>query len=69
MIIDVEEVNGVNGDKDIADLLSDKYNTLYNSVPLDNDDMLHIRSTIDYRLQYTRCAGYVITPSDVRIML
>ena len=42
-------IYGVNGDKDIADLFSDKYNTLYNSVPFDNDDMLRIRSTIEHR--------------------
>ena len=40
----------MNGDKDIADILSDKYNTLYNYVPFDNDDMLRIISTIDHRL-------------------
>ena len=45
--------DGVNGDKDIVDLFSDKYNTLYNSVPLDNDDTLRIGSTIDHRLQNT----------------
>ena len=56
----------MNGDKDIADLFSDKYNTLYNSVPFDNDDN---RSTIDHRLQNTRCPGYVITPTDVRIVV
>ena len=60
-------IDGVNGDKDIADIFSDKYNTLYNSVPFDNDDMLRIRSTIDHRLQNTRCSGYVITPTDVSI--
>ena len=43
-------IDGVNGDKDTADLFSDKYNTLYNSVPSDNDDMLRIRATIDHRL-------------------
>ena len=48
-------IDGVNDDKDIADLFSDKYNTLYNSVPFDNDDMLHISS------------GYVITSTDVGI--
>ena len=56
-------IDGVNGDKDIAD----KYNTLYNSVPFDNYDMLRIRSTIYHRLQITRCSGYVITPTDVSI--
>ena len=60
-------IDGVNGDKDIADLFSNKYNTLYHSVPFDNDDMLRIRYTIDHRLQNTRCSGYVITPTDVRI--
>ena len=39
-------IDGVNGDKDIADIFSEKYNTLYNSVPFDKDDMLCIRSTI-----------------------
>ena len=29
--------------------------------------MLRIRSTIDHILQNTRCSGYVITPTDVRI--
>ena len=43
-------IDGMNGDKDIADLFSDKYKTLYNFVPFDNDDMLRIRSTIDHRL-------------------
>ena len=62
-------IDGVNGDKDIADLFCDKYNTLYNSVPFDNYDMLRIRSTIDHRLQNTRCSGYVITPTDVRMAL
>ena len=31
--------------------------------------MLCIRSTIDHRLQYTRCSGSVITPADVRIVV
>ena len=60
-------IDGMNGDKDIADRFSDKYNTLYNYFPFDNNDMLHIRSTIDHRLQNTRCSGYVIAPEDVRI--
>ena len=41
----------MNGDKDIADIFPDKYNTQYNSVPFDNDNMLGIRSTIDYILK------------------
>ena len=60
-------IHGVNGDKDIADLFSDKYNTLYNSVPFDNYDLLCIISTIDHILQNTRCSSYMITPEDVRI--
>ena len=60
-------IDGVNGDKDIADLFSDKYNTLYNSVLFDNEDILRIRFTIEHRLQNTRCSGNVITPTDVRI--
>ena len=35
-------IDGVNGDKDIADLFSDKYNTLYNSVPFDNNNIIII---------------------------
>ena len=57
-------IDGVNGDKVIADLFSDKYNTLYNS---GLNDMLRNRSTIDHRLKNTRCSGYVITPTYVRI--
>ena len=57
----------MNGDKDIVDLFSAKYNTLYNFVPFGNYDMLRIRSTIDHRLQNTRCSGYVIIPTDVSI--
>ena len=57
----------MNVDKDIADLFSDKYKTLYNYVPFDNDDMLRIRSNIDHRLQNTKCSGYMITPADVSI--
>ena len=45
----------MNGDKDIADLLFDKY------------DMLRIRTTIYYTLLNTRCSCYVITPTDVSI--
>ena len=60
-------IDGVNGDKDIAVLFSDKYNTLYNSVTFDNDDMFCIRSTIDHSLQNIRSSGYVITPADIRI--
>ena len=33
-------IDGVNGGKDIADLFSDKYNILYDSVPFDNDKIL-----------------------------
>ena len=36
----------MNGDKDIADLFSDKDYTLYNSVPFDNDDMICNRSVL-----------------------
>ena len=44
-------IDGVHGVKDSADLFSDKYNnTLCNSVPFDNDDMLRIRFTIDVLL-------------------
>ena len=60
-------VDGVNSDKDIADLFSDKYNILYNSVLFDSDGMFRNRSTIDHRLQNTRCSGYVITLTDVSI--
>ena len=56
-------IDGVNGDQDIADLFSDKYNTLYNSVPFDN----YYCFVLDLLLQNTRCSGYVITPTDVSI--
>ena len=62
-------IDGVNGDKYIAYLFSDKYNTLHKSAPFDNDDMLRIRSTIDHKLQNIRCSAYVITPTDVRIVV
>ena len=62
-------INGVNGDKDITDIFSDKCNTLYNFVLFVNDDMLHIRSTIDHILHITMCSGYGITPTDVSIVV
>ena len=62
-------IDVVNGAKNIADPFSDKYNTLYNSVPFDNNDMLCIISTIDHKFQNTGCSGYVITPADVRLAI
>ena len=46
-------IDGVNGVKDIAGICLEKYSTLYNSVPFDNDDMLCIRSTIYHIMQNT----------------
>ena len=57
----------MNDEIGIADIFSVKYNTLYNSVPFHNDDILCIRSTIDHRWQNTGCSGYGVMVADVHL--
>ena len=38
-----DQIDGVKGDKDINNLLTEKYNTLFNSVSYDNSDMERLK--------------------------
>ena len=52
--------------KDIADLLTDKYSTLYNSVPSDKEELFSIKERIqDELVQYTD-SEHIITVHEVR---
>ena len=41
-----DQIDGVKGDKDINNLFTEKYNTLFNSVSYDNSDMERLKELI-----------------------
>ena len=49
----------------IAGMFSDKYATLYNSVPYDNKEMKHIEAEVMTRLQKCNDDSYNITVHDI----
>ncbi len=59
-------IDGASDDSGIANLFSEKYDALYNSVPYDQDEMLTIESTICSRLQNYTDNDYVLSIADVK---
>ena len=49
-----DTIDGIRGDKNIADYFGDKYKNLYNSVPCELEPMEHIRNMVDQRLNCTQ---------------
>ena len=50
---------------DIANICSDNYMELYNSVPYDAFDMNSIESSVLSRILNSSCSDYIITVTDV----
>ena len=58
-------VDGCTGECDIAEVFSNKYNNLYNSVPYDEHEMCLIREEISNRIALMNNADYKIEVRDV----
>ena len=58
-------IDGNNDSTSIADMFSDKYDTLYNSVPYDTSDMKFIEREIMSSVQKCNDESYNITVHDV----
>ena len=58
-------MDGCNDNDDIANIFSDKYMELYNSVPYDTSEMKSIESSVLYRILNSSCSDYIITVTDV----
>ena len=55
-------VDNANGDKEITSLLVNKYETLYSSVPTDDNEMNKLHSIINEGLVSQQLQGMVVTP-------
>ena len=58
-------MDGCNDNDDIANIFSDKYMELYNSVPYDTSEMKSIESSVLSRILNSSCSDYIITVTDV----
>ena len=58
-------MDGCNDNDDIANIFSDKYMELYNSVPYNTSEMKSIESSVLSRLLNSSCSDYIITLTDV----
>ena len=58
-------MDNANGDKEITSLLVNKYETLYSSVPTDDNEMNKLHSIIDEGLVSQQLQGMVVTPSII----
>ena len=58
-------MDGCNDNDDIANIFSDKYMELYNSVPYDASEMKSIESSVLSRILNSSCSDYIITVTDV----
>ena len=60
-------MDGCNDNDDIANIFSDKYMELYNSVPYDASEMKSIESSVGllFRILNSSCSDYMITVTDV----
>ena len=58
-------MDGCNDNDDIANIFSDKYMELYNSVPCDTSEMKSIESSVLSRILNSSCSDYIITMTDV----
>ena len=61
-------MDGCNDNDDIANIFSDKYMELYNSVPYDASEMKSIESSVLSRILNSSCSDYIITVTDVMYM-
>ncbi len=52
--------------KDIAELFTDKYSTLYNSVPSDEEELYSIKKKIKEELLQYKDSEHIITVYEVR---
>ena len=58
-------MDGCNDNDDIANIFSDKYVELYNSVSYDTSEMKSIESSVLSRILNSSCSDYIITVTDV----
>ena len=58
-------MDGCNDNDDIANIFSEKYMELYNSVPYDTSEMKSIESSVLSRILNSSCSDYIITVTDV----
>ena len=58
-------IDNANGDKEITSLLANKYETLYNSVPTDDNEINELHSIINEDRVSQQLQGMVITPSII----
>ena len=58
-------MDGCNDNDDIANIFSEKYMELYNSVPYDTSKMKSIESSVLSRILNSSCSDYIITVTDV----
>ena len=58
-------IDGCNDNDDIANIFSDKYMELYNSVPYDTCEIKCIESSVLSRILNSSCSDYIITVADV----
>ena len=58
-------MDGCNDNDDIANIFSEKYMELYNSVPYDTSEMKSIESSMLSRILNSSCSDYIITVTDV----
>ena len=57
-------MDGCNDNDDIANIFSDKYMELYNSVTYDTSEMKSIESSVLSRILNSSCSDYIITVTD-----
>ena len=55
----------INGDKEITSLLLNKYDTLYSSIPTDDNDMNQLHSINNKGLMSQQLQGMVVTPTII----
>ena len=58
-------MDNANGDKEITSLLVNKYETLYSSVPTDDNEMNQLHLIINEGLVSQQLQGIVVTPSII----
>ena len=58
-------MDGCNDNDDIANIVSDKYMELYNSVPYDTSEMKFIETSVLSRILNSSCSDGIITVTDV----
>jgi hypothetical protein len=65
-------IEGISGDKDIANCFADNYSALYQSVPTSMEKILSIKAEISQRMEVhteSMCTAHTITASDVEVAI